>query len=170
MKKHLLILSYLVVLSSCIDRNPNTKTDEIIVARQVEDPSDHPTSGKGLHKVYVPVYSDIYSRSRETRTLLTVTLSIRNTSETDTLYIGRLDYYNTQGDLVRKYLERSVYLKPLESVDYVIDEEDDTGGVGANFMLEWYASEPMKPIFQAVMLSSVGNKAFAFTTEGFEVD
>lgn len=169
MKTYILIIVSLAILG-CVEKNPNSKTDEFMVNRQIEEQALSSGSIESTKKVYVPVYSDIYSRSKESRTLLTVTLSIRNTSETDSLYVSRVDYYDTQGDLVRRYLDQSIYLKPLESIDYVIDEEDDTGGVGANFMLEWYASRPMKPIFQAVMMSSIGNKAVAFTTEGFEVD
>lgn len=167
---NILVLIPLFWLTSCIEKNPNNEAEEILIDRQVENQTFGSISGKVQRKVYVPIYSDIYTRSRDSRTLLTATLSIRNTSETDTLYISRVDYYNTQGDLVRKYLEQSIFLKPLESLDYVIDEEDDTGGTGANFMLEWYAERPLRPIVQAVMMSSIGNRAVAFTAEGIEVD
>lgn len=165
----LLILFGICVLS-CDKNNPNNETKNVLSDRQSEINSAKIDSGTINKKVYVPIYSDIYNRSKDTKVLLTATLSIRNTSETDTLYIGRVDYYNTEGNLVRKYIESSIYLKPMESIAYVIEEDDDVGGVGANFMLEWYANKPIQPLFQAVMMSGLGNKAFSFTTEGFEVE
>lgn len=116
--------------------------------------------------VYIPIYSEIYNRTKDTKVLLTATLSIRNTSETDTLFLGRVEYFNTEGTLVRKYLAQSIYLKPLETIDYLIEEKDDEGGTGANFLIDWYAKKPMKPLFQDVMLGAVGNQAFSFTTDG----
>ena len=118
---------------------------------------------------YVPIYSEIYNRTKDTKVLLTATLSIRNTSETDTLFLGRVDYFNSEGALVRQYLEQSIYLKPLETVDYVIEEKDDVGGAGANFLIDWYANKPINPLFQAVMMGAVSNQAFSFTTEGVNV-
>lgn len=121
-------------------------------------------------KVYVPVYSDIYQRTRNERTLLTSTLSIHNTSEMDTLFIKRLDYYNTEGKLVRKYIDSPIFLNTFETIEYVVDQDDETGGSGANFIIEWYGSEKLNPIFQAVMVGGLGNKSFSFTTTGVEID
>lgn len=53
--------------------------------------------------VYVPVYSEIYHISGERRFLLTATVSARNTSLKDTLYIRTADYYDSQGALQRHY-------------------------------------------------------------------
>ncbi|WP_026451307.1 DUF3124 domain-containing protein [Aequorivita capsosiphonis] len=121
------------------------------------------------HKVYVPVYSNMYQRTRNERTLLTSTLSIHNTSETDTLYINRIDYYNTDGKFVRKYIESTIFLNTFETLEYVVDEKDESGGSGANFVIEWYGNKKLNPLFQAVMIGGLGNKTFSFTTEGVEI-
>ncbi|WP_051229734.1 DUF3124 domain-containing protein [Psychroserpens burtonensis] len=117
-------------------------------------------------KVYVPVYSNIYQRTRNERTSLTSTLSIHNTSETDTLFIKRIDYYNTEGQLVVKHLESPIYVNTFETIEYVVDEQDNSGGSGANFIIEWYGDKKLNPLFQAVMIGGLGNKTFSFTTEG----
>ncbi|HEA22335.1 hypothetical protein LCGC14_1088370 [marine sediment metagenome] len=122
-----------------------------------------------LREVYVPIYSDIYNQTRDSRTLLTATLSIRNTSLRDSLFIRKIDYYNTEGDLVRSYIDESIYLRPMESIDYVIEQQDKAGGSGANFLIDWYSRKPMNPLFQAVMVGGLGSQAFSFTTEGIEV-
>ena len=71
--------------------------------------------------VYVPIYSDIYSESKHTKFNLTATLSIRNTSLTDTIYIEDIDYYDTDGHLVRHYLQKLLLLRPLQSFESEIE-------------------------------------------------
>lgn len=117
-------------------------------------------------KVYVPVYSNIYQRTRNDRTSLTSTLSIHNTSETDTLFVTRIDYYNTEGELVKKHLESTIYVNTFETIEYVVEEQDNSGGSGANFVIEWHGNEKLNPLFQAVMIGGLGSKTFSFTTEG----
>ncbi|KKN98350.1 hypothetical protein LCGC14_0148840 [marine sediment metagenome] len=122
-----------------------------------------------VRQVYVPIYSDIYNQTRDSRTLLTATLSIRNTSLKDSLFVSKIDYYNTEGDLVRSYIDSPIYLTPMESIDYVIEQQDTSGGSGANFMINWYSKKHLNPLFQAVMVGGLGAQAFSFTTEGIEV-
>ncbi|MGO4919013.1 DUF3124 domain-containing protein [Maribacter spongiicola] len=122
-----------------------------------------------VRQVYVPIYSDIYNQTRDTRTLLTATLSIRNTSLKDSLFVSKIDYYNTEGDLVRSYIDSPIYLTPMESIDYVIEQQDTSGGSGANFLIDWYSKKQLNPLFQAVMVGGLGAQAFSFTTEGLEI-
>lgn len=164
-----LIFLFFLSLFSCVEKNPNSEAEEILDNRQISENKTDVVTGKIKQTVYVPIYSEIYNRTKDTKVLLTATLSIRNTSETDTLFLGRVDYFNTEGELVRGYLDQSIYLKPLETIDYVIEEKDDLGGAGANFLIDWYATKPIKPLFQAVMMGAVSNQAFSFTTEGVEV-
>lgn len=120
--------------------------------------------------VYIPIYSDIYSESKHTKFNLTATLSIRNTSLTDTIYIEDIDYYDTEGDLVRHYLEKILLLRPLQSIEYVIEEKDTAGGTGANFIVNWAAHhDDVKPIFQGVMISTLGQQGISFLTEGISI-
>jgi len=53
-------------------------------------------------RVYVPAYSHIYSGNKERPFLLTVTLSIRNIDPTQSIKIILVDYYETQGKLLKK--------------------------------------------------------------------
>lgn len=122
-----------------------------------------------VRQVYVPIYSDIYNQTRDTRTLLTATLSIRNTSLKDSLFVSKIDYYNTEGDLVRSYIDSPIYLTPMESIDYVIEQQDTSGGSGANFLIDWYSKKQLNPLFQAVMVGGLGAQAFSFTTDGIEI-
>ncbi|TYB75827.1 DUF3124 domain-containing protein [Bizionia myxarmorum] len=171
MKHNLVIFSILfLVVFSCNNANLKEERDSVSTEHELENKSATADSAYQTKKVYVPVYSDIYQRTRNDRTLLTSTLSIHNTSETDTLFISRIDYYNTQGKLVRNYIEKSIFLNTFETIEYVVDEEDKTGGSGANFVIEWYGSSKLNPIFQAVMIGGLGNKSFSFTTNGVEIE
>lgn len=117
--------------------------------------------------VYVPVYSHIYQQN-QTRTFnLTATLSIRNTDLQNTISIKKVYYYDSDGNLIHKYLDESQKLKPLSSTSYVIEEEDLRGGVGANYLVLWEAEQMVnKPVIEAVMISTAQNQGISFVSEG----
>ena len=166
--KHSIFLLFLFIILTMGCENPIPSEKENVVAKEklVKTQRIRVDSLTKSGKVYVPVYSNIYQRTRNERTSLTSTLSIHNTSETDTLFITRIDYYNTEGKFVKKYLEEPIYLNTFETVEYVVNEEDDSGGSGANFVIEWYGDKKLNPLFQAVMIGGLGNKSFSFSTEG----
>ncbi|WP_299389922.1 DUF3124 domain-containing protein [uncultured Gelidibacter sp.] len=170
MKNLPIILSVFVsVLVSCDTKKPYDKTETISTKHHLGNTIKTEAEFK-IKKVYVPIYSHIYQRTRNERTLLTSTLSIHNTSETDTLFISRIDYYNTKGKLVRKHIKAPIFLNTLQTLEYMVDQGNETSGSGANFIIEWYGSEKLNPIFQAVMVGGLGNKSFLFTTEGVEIE
>ncbi|MFK7936115.1 MAG: DUF3124 domain-containing protein, partial [Saprospiraceae bacterium] len=133
MYRFFLLLLAFSFLFACNDFNPNLdeqgndllESNEIFLAENIEMPY--------RDTVYVPIYSEIYSKTRKDRILLTATLSIRNTSLTDSLIIRDIDYYDTNGKLVRRFIDKTLLLTPMQSIEYVIEEADKTGGVGANF-------------------------------------
>jgi hypothetical protein len=76
-------------------------------------------------------------------------------------------YYNTSGALVRKYLEQPVELGPLASADFVVHRDDTSGGVGANFIVEWVAQKQVsEPAIEAVMINTRGNQGLSFVSQG----
>jgi hypothetical protein len=50
-------------------------------------------------------------------------------------------YYNTEGKLIKQYLERPVELSPLASTNFIVERTDTSGGSGANFIVEWIAEK-----------------------------
>ena len=120
--------------------------------------------------LYVPAYSHIYSGNREQPFLLTVTLSIRNIDPKHTIEITAVDYYETQGQLLKNYIEAPIQLKPLESLRYVIPERDKSGGSGANFIVEWKSENSVNPpIVESIMISTKSTQGISFTSRGREV-
>ncbi len=122
-------------------------------------------------KVYVPIYSDIYHGSDARRFLLTATLSIRNTSLHDTMYVATVNYHDSQGKLQRQYLEQTIFLHPLESVEFVVEHKEDRGGAGASFIVDWGAnSAEIQPIIQGVMIGTASQQGISFITEGLVIE
>lgn len=121
-------------------------------------------------RVYVPAYSHIYSGNKEKPFLLTVTLSIRNIDPTHLIKITLVDYYETQGKLLKKSIDRPVALNPLESLRYVIPEKDKSGGSGANFVVEWHSDKPInRPIIESIMIGAQSSQGISFTSRGQEI-
>ena len=123
---------------------------------------DNPNLSKG-QKVYVPAYSHIYTGNRQIPSFLTVTLSIRNTDMSHAIEVVFVDYYDTKGTLLKNYLPSPVFLKPLESIRYVVDYDDKAGGAGANFIIEWRSENAVNPpIMETIMIGSRSS----FTSRG----
>ena len=58
---------------------------------------------------YLSIYSSIYDGTERTLHHLTATASMRNVSNTDSIYILKAEYYNTQGDLIRTYFNKPIF-------------------------------------------------------------
>jgi hypothetical protein len=121
-------------------------------------------------RVYVPAYSHIYSGNRARPFLLTVTLSIRNIDPTHRIEISLADYYETQGRLLKKFIDKPLILEPLGSERYIIPERDESGGSGANFIVEWSSDKLVNPpIIESVMIGAQSSQGISFTSRGREV-
>jgi len=117
--------------------------------------------------IYAPAYSHIYSGDREKPFLLTVTLSIRNIDPKHTITITTVDYYETQGNLLKNFLDKPVTLKPLESMRYVIPQKDKTGGSGANFIVKWKSDKSVNPpIVESLMIGTQSQQGVSFSSRG----
>jgi len=121
--------------------------------------------------IYVPIYSDIYITNQNPNSLLTATLSIRNTSYSDSLFVSKIDYFDTHGSLVRSFIDNPISLPPMGTVNYVVEKEDTSGGSGANFIVVISGkNESIKPLIQAIMIGENGNnQGFAFSTDGYSI-
>ena len=125
--------------------------------------SEHSTG----QTVYVPVYSHIYSGDREQPIYLAVTLSIRNTDSNHAITISKVDYYDSNGELIKNHLKAPVTLKALATYRYVIKESDKVGGSGANFIVAWRADRPVvPPLIETVMISTRNTLGISFTSRG----
>lgn len=122
-------------------------------------------------RTYVPVYSTVMAADGATRIDFSVTLSIHNGSAGRPIAIERIGYFDTAGRLVGTPLEQPVLLKPYGTVQVVVGQRDVSGGLGANFVVDWTSPvASAEPIIEAVMLSSHGNQSYGFVTLGRKVE
>jgi hypothetical protein len=95
-----------------------------------------------------------------------VTLSIRNIDPKHQINILAVDYYETQGKLVKKHLDKPLTLNPSESVRYVIAERDKSGS-GANFIVKWKSDRFVNPpIVESIMIGTQSAQGVSFTSRG----
>ena len=116
---------------------------------------------------YLSVYSHIYTVSQERITDLTATISMRNTSTADTFYLLKAEYFDTNGKSVRNYVTQPIFIAPMETAEIVIEQKDNAGGSGANFIFDWKIKPGApEPLFEAIMISTSGQQGLSFTTQG----
>jgi hypothetical protein len=168
MKTILKVLLISFVFVSCQNKTVDQPVPKTDWGNRISEVTNYDNYIMG--KSYLPVYSHIY-HLHEARTFdLTITVSIRNVSLTDSVYIQNADYYNTAGDNIRKYLQEPIFLKPMETVEIIIAEQDNEGGSGANFIFDWAIKNAKNPpLFEAVMISTHGQQGLSFTTRGIQI-
>jgi hypothetical protein len=112
---------------------------------------------------YVPVYSHIYYDGGRPY-LLEAMLSIRNVDPKRPVYVSSVEYYDTDGKLSKKQVDRLIRLEPLQTIEFLVERHDVTGGSGANFIVEWHAStkDTHAPLIEAVMVGRSGTNAISF--------
>ncbi|MEQ8838981.1 MAG: DUF3124 domain-containing protein, partial [Lacipirellulaceae bacterium] len=99
--------------------------------------------------------------------LLTITLSIRNTSLVEEIVVKSVRYFNTQGQEVKSYLKKPLRLPALATAEFLVERNDASGGSGANFLVEWFAKENVtEPIIEAVMIDAKGKQGVSFARVG----
>lgn len=117
--------------------------------------------------VYIPIYSSIYFRNKHSTINLAATLSIRNTDLTNEITIASVFYYDSQGKLLHHYLDEPLVLQPMASQEYLIDQDDTSGGMGASFVVEWYAKNLVSdPVLEAVMVTTNSGRGLSFISSG----
>ncbi|GAA6615037.1 DUF3124 domain-containing protein [Scytonema sp. NUACC26] len=117
--------------------------------------------------IYVPIYSHIYHGDGKRVFNLAATLSIRNTDLTNPIIMTSVRYYDSNGKLVKQYLKQPIQLAALASTDVVVDRTDTSGGVGANFIVEWVAQTKVsEPIVEAVMIGTDFQQGISWSSPG----
>lgn len=122
-------------------------------------------------KSYLSVYSQIYSETEHKKHNLTGMVSLRNTSDKDSVYLLKAEYFDTHGKSVRIYFDKPIFLTPMETVEIIIDESDTSGGTGSNFIIEWKIPQNCpEPLFEALMSSMMGQEGVSFTTQSKRIE
>ncbi|EQC43158.1 DUF3124 domain-containing protein [Bacteriovorax sp. DB6_IX] len=175
MNKYISGLMMILLFISCqqqgVDKGKKKIRQEVPKATEFRPANDTHTRKLHGQQVYVPIYSSIYNEYEGNLLHMTALLSIRNISQKESIMIKKIEYYDTNGKLLKKYIDRPFILGKMSSKDIVIPEKDLSGGTGANFVVEWGSEKFVAvPIIESVMLGSVGTKGFSFSSRGKEIE
>ncbi|WP_321530533.1 DUF3124 domain-containing protein [uncultured Desulfuromonas sp.] len=125
--------------------------------------AEHPAKLSNGQTLYVPVYSHVYSGPNGQPFQLAVMLSVRNTDPRQPLTVTTLDFYNNDGHLVHRYLTTPITLGPLASHHVFIEENNQQGGFGANFIVRWQAEKAINaPLVESVMIGARSGQGISF--------
>ncbi|WP_418603931.1 DUF3124 domain-containing protein [Hwangdonia sp.] len=169
MKHKYLPIILIIILFSCTEKKENSSLNPENWSKRTVNlkASDSLEYGKS----YLSIYSQIYSMSEHTTHNLTSMVSMRNTSESDTIYLLRAEYFDTHGKSVRKYFDAPIFLAPMETTEIIIDEVDVSGGTGSNYILEWKIPRNCpEPLFEGIMTSTMGQQGLSFTTHAKRIE
>ncbi len=117
--------------------------------------------------VYVPIYSHIYSGLRGNPFSLAATLSIRNTDPKNPITLVSVKFFDSEGKLVKEYLDKPAELKAMASTRYILTEGDTAGGSGANFLVKWQSRTKVNPpLIEGVMIGTRSGQGISFVSRG----
>jgi hypothetical protein len=128
------------------------------------------TLSSGQH-LYLPIYAFIQYGDRDksgTARELPVSslVSIHNTDLDRPIRLLAARYYGTDGRFLRDFLPTPRALKPMETVEFLVERRDVVGGSGANFVIQWESAVPVSPpLVQALHVEVQTNRAIVFTTD-----
>lgn len=134
--------------------------------------SFQPVTGRDLRivtgqVVYVPAYSEVFFGREGLNMELAVTLAIHNTDLDAPIIIQSVRYYDTDGNLVRDYINDPVEVSPLATTGFLVESTDRSGGWGSNFVIGWVAEESVyEPIIEAIMVSAQGTHGVSLVSLG----
>ncbi|MDQ7835430.1 MAG: DUF3124 domain-containing protein [Humidesulfovibrio sp.] len=119
---------------------------------------------------YVPCSSHIFHGPKTRPLDLTVTLVVRNIDTKRPLTLSFVDYYGSDGKLLRRYLAAPVVIPPLSAREFLVDEKDKEGGVGASFLVRWRSDVQVNvPIVEAVMIGSGNGLGISYINRGVAI-
>lgn len=167
MKIHILTILLMTFMVSCQNKEPFSNKKANYPSHTYTYAKLDTTTLNYKEMVYVPVYSDIYQQDGTRRFLLTATVSIRNISMEDSIYVLNAFYNDSYGKLLRNFTSTPILMKPLESIEFVIEDSEDKGGAGASFIVEWgKRGTEGKVLIQSVMIGTAGQQGISFTSNG----
>ena len=133
---------------------------------QQAEAQPEPELSKG-QTLYLPVYSQLFVGTGQIPLNMSANVSVRNTDPANPITVLSADYYDTEGTLVKKYLDKRIELKPMGSSYVYIKTADKTNGRGATFIIKWKSKAPVnQPIAECLMSGTSGTHAFTYSTRG----
>jgi hypothetical protein len=97
---------------------------------------------------------------------LSAFLAVHNTDLKHQIKITKVDYFNTDGKLIKSFVSSDQQINPLATMIFTIPKEDQSG-TGANFLVEWMADQKVnEPLIESIMKDLSGPKGISFLSQG----
>lgn len=120
--------------------------------------------------LYVPCSSHVYHGVKTRPFDLTVTLIVRNTDPWRAITVTAVEYYGTDGKLIRKMLENVATLPPMGAREFTVEQNDTAGGAGASFLVRWKADQAVsEAMAETVMIGTTNGQGISFTSRGVAI-
>jgi len=93
------------------------------------------------------------------------TIFIHNTDPNNSINIVRMDFYNTSGKLIAKYLPQPLKLDALAATRINVKEPlDGEEGIAAHFVIQWQSeAKVVEPLIDGLFTGSSGTHGYSFT-------
>ena len=130
------------------------------------------TNGQVL---YLPIYSHIWhgeadGKLQPTKTLVSVSVSIRNTDPRKSIQLTSAQYFDTDGKRLREYVSAPKTIGPMGTYELFVPRSDDSGGSGANFVISWKSDANVNaPVVEALHVNLPAGRAIVFTTTARQI-
>ena len=94
------------------------------------------------------------------------TIVIHNTDPDHAINIVKIDFYNTSGQLVEKYLQQPLRLNPSAGTRIRVKHSvSGQEGSAAHFVIQWQAeTKVIEPLVGGLLLGSRGTRGYSFGT------
>jgi hypothetical protein len=128
----------------------------------------------GQH-LYLPVYAYIQygdlDRSGTARQLqVSALVSIHNTDLDKPITLLSARYFGTDGKFLRNFVASPRVLKPMETLEFLVERREVSGGSGSNFVIQWESAAAVSPpLAQALHVEVQTNRAVVFITDAVPI-
>ena len=121
--------------------------------------------------IYVPIYSSIFVRGEKVSLDLSANVIVRNTESANSIQITDVIYYNSEGELIKSYLNSPKKLKPMASTYFIIEAAEDIGGWGSNFIIKWESvNKVTQPLIEAIHSGQRGTGVYSYAIRGWAIE
>lgn len=137
-----------------------TSSGAVVAAGSEEEPRSN------SEIVYVPAYARIHTHEKIKQPLAS-TLVVHNVDPIVTITLTVVRYHDQDGKILREFLAKPMTLQPFQSGSFLTQISETSGGIGANYLVEWQSQNPaLSPVIEAVMVGGSGTQGISFTSRG----
>ena len=122
--------------------------------------------------IFVPAYRSfyqIYGSARDSYAL-TSTAFLHNIDPKQTIEILSIEFFDSEGKLIKNLLEAPLLIKPRNSREITIQPRTQHEDCAAHLIVRWKSGQPANtPVVEVLMVGQVLNRGISFNTQGYEV-